>query len=261
MIKSKGGSSAIVILLIVGVLMVTSVAVFFITKNEDRDDTYTYLFEEDLLDEEERFDKAKDQKIVRECSGNECGWLSTNCCPENAGAHWECVNIEKTTIKCSPDIYCPQVISPKPTEFCFCSDGECTVREKEVVDEDGEDEKDLKNPEGVVQSLYDFWIFYPGNPNSDRAYKNRSELTDSFKLQLDKMYESSPIGYDPILCAQDVPSYITTEVEEVRDDEAFVVVTKKFSDYSKHLISLNMIDEEWKINEIHCLFDSVDDLD
>ncbi|MGV9174267.1 MAG: InlB B-repeat-containing protein [Promethearchaeia archaeon] len=64
--------------------------------------------------------------VVEKCDNDtECGWVSVNCCPENAGAKWECVNKEETNIDCSDDPVCLQVISPKPETSCICSNGEC----------------------------------------------------------------------------------------------------------------------------------------
>jgi len=56
----------------------------------------------------------------------DCGWMSTNCCPENAGAYWECVNTEETVIECPENPICPQVISPRPETSCVSINGTCT---------------------------------------------------------------------------------------------------------------------------------------
>lgn len=57
----------------------------------------------------------------------ECNWRIINCCPEEAGALWECVNIKNfTEPKCPETILCPQVYSPKPKVRCFCKDGVCS---------------------------------------------------------------------------------------------------------------------------------------
>ncbi len=64
--------------------------------------------------------------VITDCGSNaDCDWVSTNCCPENAGAKWECVNKSETKIKCLENRACPQVISPKPTSSCSCIDGIC----------------------------------------------------------------------------------------------------------------------------------------
>ncbi len=62
-------------------------------------------------------------------SNDECEWVITNCCPENAGAKWECVN-KKSFIEpeCQGIIICPQVISPRPQKQCVCENGKCVAR-------------------------------------------------------------------------------------------------------------------------------------
>ena len=66
--------------------------------------------------------------IVKTCSSDaDCSWVSTNCCPETAGAHWECINAKLSEIECPKDIACPMVISPKPGKRCVCENGICTA--------------------------------------------------------------------------------------------------------------------------------------
>ena len=56
----------------------------------------------------------------------ECQWKIVNCCPEQAGAEWKCVNIKNfTEPKCPDFIFCPQVYSPKPEIKCSCINGVC----------------------------------------------------------------------------------------------------------------------------------------
>ena len=55
-----------------------------------------------------------------------CTWVITNCCPENAGAKWECVNKNKfVEPECPDNLICPQMLSPMPTEKCRCVEEEC----------------------------------------------------------------------------------------------------------------------------------------
>ena len=77
------------------------------------------------VDEEEEDTEEEVAGVVREGEEGECGWVSTNCCPENAGANWECVNEKETELDCSDDVICPQVISPKPTSSCESVEGVC----------------------------------------------------------------------------------------------------------------------------------------
>ncbi len=67
--------------------------------------------------------------IVRTCSSNaDCDWVSTNCCPETAGAHWECINAKLSKLDCPANPVCLQVISPKPEKECKCINGICTMK-------------------------------------------------------------------------------------------------------------------------------------
>ncbi len=66
------------------------------------------------------------ETIEESTTDEDCGWISTNCCPENAGANWECVNTEETVIECPENPICPQVISPKPGASCVSINGTCT---------------------------------------------------------------------------------------------------------------------------------------
>jgi hypothetical protein len=57
-----------------------------------------------------------------------CEWKITNCCPETAGARWECVHAHDfEEPECSEDSVCPQFISPMPTTGCTCVEGECVA--------------------------------------------------------------------------------------------------------------------------------------
>jgi len=59
----------------------------------------------------------------------DCDWKITNCCPENSGARWECVNLKNFKEPACPSmVICPQVISPKPTSNCVCERGSCVVK-------------------------------------------------------------------------------------------------------------------------------------
>ncbi len=71
-----------------------------------------------------------EEDVVYSCDEDaDCRWVSTNCCPENAGANWECVNEEDTELNCDDDIVCPQVVSPQPSADCVCVDGSCEIEE------------------------------------------------------------------------------------------------------------------------------------
>ncbi|MCX6801610.1 MAG: hypothetical protein NT067_00705 [Candidatus Diapherotrites archaeon] len=75
---------------------------------------------------------AEEKKTIEKgCTENaDCGWVSTNCCPETAGAQWECINAAQSGLKCLPDTICPQVMMPKPETGCSCKNNTCTEEKK-----------------------------------------------------------------------------------------------------------------------------------
>jgi len=59
---------------------------------------------------------------------SDCSWHITNCCPENTGAMWECVDLrEFKKPECTENLICPQVIMPRPGKDCVCERGSCVV--------------------------------------------------------------------------------------------------------------------------------------
>ncbi len=64
--------------------------------------------------------------ILRNCSKDEdCSWIITNCCPENFGAKWECINKESYIDCKSKMVLCANVSSPMPEGECKCIEGKC----------------------------------------------------------------------------------------------------------------------------------------
>ena len=62
-------------------------------------------------------------------SDSQCEWRITNCCSEQAGAKWECVNTrEFKQPECPSIVICPQVLSPKPAQPCVCELGKCVTK-------------------------------------------------------------------------------------------------------------------------------------
>jgi len=119
----------------------------------------------------------------------------------------------------------------------------------------------LAEPQETVEGFYDFWVSYqekqPGqNPITDRAYKTRDEVTASLAARLDEIIDSfdGDSGFDPILCAQDLPSFITFEQINKIEDSASVKALQDFYGIKKEMmISLKLIDNSWKIDNIECL--------
>ncbi|MFH1234568.1 MAG: hypothetical protein V1493_03060 [Candidatus Diapherotrites archaeon] len=71
--------------------------------------------------------EAEEKKTIEKgCTESaDCGWVSTNCCPETAGAKWECINAAQSGIKCQSGNACPAVMMPKPETGCACKNNAC----------------------------------------------------------------------------------------------------------------------------------------
>jgi hypothetical protein len=65
-------------------------------------------------------------EIILNCTKDEdCNWIITNCCNEESGAQWQCLN-KNSYIDCqSKLVLCPNVSIPKPKEGCRCVNYTC----------------------------------------------------------------------------------------------------------------------------------------
>jgi hypothetical protein len=125
--------------------------------------------------------------------------------------------------------------------------------------------EDTVTPRGVTQAFYDFWLGYVGydvetghfeNPMVNRIWRSSDLLTVELIDRLDAMMDSdTPIGHDPVLCAQDVPRAAQALEIDVRDDQARVLVNEFFGDFPvphRVLVTLQNTADGWKINDIPC---------
>ncbi len=123
------------------------------------------------------------------------------------------------------------------------------------------------NPTEVVEAFYGWYLEYTkadpdgnfNNPLVDKAYQDSPYLAESFKARLD---QRDP-GYDPILCAQDVPTHVTPDgffVEKLSPygeaKGASIVVRTSFPG---HIFTVDLTrpggsGDEWKIEDVACSF-------
>ena len=115
-------------------------------------------------------------------------------------------------------------------------------------------------PEAVVQSYYDWYLSYIGdrfsdnfrNPLVDRAYRDSEQLSPAFVEKIDALLDSfNGAGYDPFLCAQDIPTRITVQEATVTGDSASTVVNTDFFNHQFGVYLLK-VDGAWKISDIVC---------
>ncbi len=114
-------------------------------------------------------------------------------------------------------------------------------------------------PEQVVEQFYTWYVGYIGergsdqmrNPLVDKAYHSSPHLTARLIQEIDEIIASfDKGGYDPFLCAQDIPTTITVETMDVTDNLARVAV---HTDFPGHLLHLDLVRDQgiWKINRIN----------
>jgi hypothetical protein len=129
--------------------------------------------------------------------------------------------------------------------------------------EAGSDQPEMDSSQ-VVESFYQWYLAYIGDPASDtfrnpmvdRAYRENELLTGRFVQQIDELLASfNGAGYDPFLCAQDIPRSLSAETLVLSDGTAEVEVTTSFISHSFH-VELVSQDGAWKIDNIRCAFDS-----
>ncbi len=123
-----------------------------------------------------------------------------------------------------------------------------------------------ETPETVAQAFYDWYLAYIGdpatddfrNPLVDKAYHDAPYLTASFVGHIDEllaeMREQGAGGYDPILCAQAIPTEMTPDVVFSHNGLASVVMR---SNFPNHLVTVDLRPEgeSWVIGNITCAMD------
>lgn len=70
------------------------------------------------------------KQLKEKCFFNsDCSWVITNCCTEEFGANWKCVNLKiYDSMVCPGGVLCQPIASPKPMLGCICQEGSCVVK-------------------------------------------------------------------------------------------------------------------------------------
>jgi hypothetical protein len=107
------------------------------------------------------------------------------------------------------------------------------------------------DPAEVVNGFYDWYLTYEGNVLADRAYQTREELEAEFISNVDALLDSfGKGGYDPFLCAQDIPETLEIGTLNITGDTAEATMN---SSLGHHLfVALRHGDSGWQIAEIRC---------
>ena len=112
----------------------------------------------------------------------------------------------------------------------------------------------IMTPEEVVESFYNWYMQYPGNPMVERAYRQSPFLTDQWIQEVDEALDSSQgqSGFDPFLCAQDIPEKVFVQPANITQDTAVVVMKSSFAGHSLTVDLQRTNGADWKISAIRC---------
>jgi hypothetical protein len=111
-------------------------------------------------------------------------------------------------------------------------------------------------PEGAVNGFYAWYLWYAkeqGNPLMDRVYRESEYLAGTFIQKVDGFLLSSSNrgGYDPFLCAQDIPQYYSFDEPLISGDTARMKIQ---TDFEGHVFTvlLQQINHRWVITDVLC---------
>jgi uncharacterized protein YceK len=114
-------------------------------------------------------------------------------------------------------------------------------------------------PEQVVSDFYDWYLSYPGSAIGEGAHRSSEYLTEELVEKVDTLVASfDQGGYDPLLCAQDIPGDLIVDEAVVSGDEASVVVHQIWNVGTEHeferevVVELQTVGGVWSIADIIC---------
>lgn len=107
-------------------------------------------------------------------------------------------------------------------------------------------------PERAVAAYYRWYLDYAGNPLVDRAYRQSEYLTAGLVEKVDGILDAfEGSGYDPFLCAQDVPESLSAETVAGMLAEASVLVRTSFEGH-EFTVALVLVDGRWLLDDVLC---------
>jgi hypothetical protein len=119
----------------------------------------------------------------------------------------------------------------------------------------------MATPEETVQGFYSWYLTSNAtikdsgerlNPLADGRYRSSPYLTEGFVQKVDAIVTSfDKGGFDPFICAQDVPQSFSSEKTIESGDTARVVVHTSFDG---HTFTVALLREAgvWKISDVLC---------
>ena len=122
---------------------------------------------------------------------------------------------------------------------------------------------EVQTPAEVAQNFYENYLAYFNGPDGqfrsplgDQVYRESPYVTEKFVRQVDEVLASfdGKGGYDPILCAQNIPMEIKVDSVFTSGDNANVLMhTDLLPDHAFNLELVNQ-DSVWRIDRVTCTF-------
>lgn len=115
-------------------------------------------------------------------------------------------------------------------------------------------------PDAVVKEFYAGYLEMVSDPTGEdfqnplvnREYANYDALSPAFIVQVDELLASFEFGgYDPFLCAQNIPEAIQVDKVQTTKDTAEVTVSSSFGNH-QFTVLMELREGNWVINDIQC---------
>jgi len=123
-------------------------------------------------------------------------------------------------------------------------------------------------PEAVVARFYAPYAAFRADPAAEcpnmlgsKSYRDNEDLSAGFIQKVDEIIASfDKGGYDPFLCAQDIPGEFRFDAAQVSDDgqTARVVMHEVWNPNTEYenvhdvAVELALVDGAWKISDVIC---------
>ena len=117
--------------------------------------------------------------------------------------------------------------------------------------------ENLTGPEQTAEAFYAWYLDSFGDPSTGSFrspdYHDSEYLTESFIGHVDEVLASfeGMSGYDPFLCAQNLPSTVVADDAFFHGEQASVVMRTEFANHY-FTVDLQQSGAGWKINNITC---------
>jgi hypothetical protein len=111
----------------------------------------------------------------------------------------------------------------------------------------------VTTPDRAVTTFYKSWL-QGKYMLSDGSYQNADQLSLNFKKKIDSIVSSfSSGGYDPIVCAQNIPNNFEVIPITITNTQAEISIREYFDTIVKDIrVSLTRENALWKITDVIC---------